>query len=51
MAEIAILFNIFFVLFFGYRLITVDYEGKNTFYWLDGIAFSLNFAAVANRLF
>jgi hypothetical protein len=51
MAEIMIGFSIFFMLFFGHRLINADYEGKNTFYWLDGIAFSLNFAAVANYFF
>ncbi len=51
MADIMIGFSIFFMLFFGYNLINTDYEGKTTFYWLDGFAFSLNFAAVANYFF
>ena len=51
MAEIMIGFSIFFMLFFGYRLINADYEEHTIHYWLDGIAFSVNFAAVANYFF
>ena len=51
MAEIAILFNIFFVLFFGYRLINVDYEDQRAGYIMDGLVFSFNVAGIASYLF
>ena len=51
MAEIIFVFNILMVLFFGYRLINVDYEDQKAGYIMDGLVFSFNVAGVASYLF
>lgn len=51
MAEIAFVFNLLIMWFFGYRLINVDYGDQKAGYIMDGLVFSFNVAGVASYLF
>jgi hypothetical protein len=51
MEEIVFLLNLLVMLFFGYRLINVDYKDEKAGYIIDGLIFSFNVAAVASYLF